>query len=207
MLQITFLRCWTKISNLIPGGIIDTSYQGQELTAIATFVPTGIPCFTTVEVIGGSCSAFYICDTEPWTAPTGGCQSGHTLSDNIEWPADITVDDCFYGLGDLAALSYISPNDVEPRFFPDTCDNVAMNYADQVFLISGDTSKVIRDWTVINWLTFGIWSYQQIITVNCVGCNSFDICDTEPWDSPIGDCASGHTLSGWDRMACGYHDK
>jgi hypothetical protein len=118
---------------------------------------------------------FEICDTNPWCTPIGpNCNFPHTLADDVEWPCDITLDQCGPGLSpdELELNPAVHPNDVRPRITEDGCDLVAVTYEDEVFTITQDACiKVLREWIVIDWCQYvpgtdiGYWEYLQIIKV------------------------------------------
>jgi len=118
----------------------------------------------------------------------------HTLSDDVEWPADIELTTCGLGLepADLALNG--SPNpytipftgqpgqpvslDAYPTIFEGACDNVAVGHSDQVLNFGVDDAclKVLRKWYVIDWCQAdanqdptqpgpGVWHYTQVIKV------------------------------------------
>jgi hypothetical protein len=83
---------------------------------------------------------------------------------DIQWPADITVEECEANLTP-ALTGEVVTND-------DLCSMVAVTYKDQVFNIVEDAcKKILRTWTVIDWCTFdeddpyssGYWQHTQVI--------------------------------------------
>jgi hypothetical protein len=150
-------------------------------------------CFQTISVINSD--PFCIVDTEPWTAANssnpecqvvvnGGSFDGHTTNDDVEWPADITLDGCGLGLlpADLEANGAVNINNVRPRIFEDECDLVGMTYDDtELPITDGACRKVLRLWKVYDWCRFdednfdpndpdtgfeyGYYEYVQIIKV------------------------------------------
>ncbi len=129
---------------------------------------------------------FTICDTEcrdapvkpePWVCYKGG----HTLTDGVEWPCDIMLDDCGYGLSPEELKQHPDPRvrrNAEPEFFDAQCAMLAYTYDDQILNKGKDgCQKIIRTWTVADWCQFeiirrggggefiGLWRYIQIIKV------------------------------------------
>ena len=70
------------------------------------------------------------------------------------------------------------------------CDNLIYTYADQLFNINESTVKVLRTWSVLDWLTGEVSSHTQVIE-NII--NPGLICDYLPNSAEFGDCGSGHT--------------
>jgi len=109
--------------------------------------------------------------------------------DDIEWPLDVTVTECFGNLDpeNLGVNGF-------PVIYDDECSLVAATYVDQVFTFVPDAcEKIIRDWTVIDWCQYeenfpqedpnengiqdGIWYYTQIVKLqNEVG-PTFSSCE------------------------------
>ena len=120
------------------------------------------------QTITAVADTMFICDTLPWDAPVGDCASGHTLDDDIEWPANFTISACNIGLDDLRANADVHPNNVEPQLTFD-CDFYLTVYADQVF-DQDSTTKVLRTWTVLNWLSSSVYTYIQTIIIDVMDC-------------------------------------
>ncbi len=128
-------------------------------------------------------SPFYICDTEAWNTLLLGCDY-HSDEDGVEWPADIELDGCGFGLepADLEANGDVHPNDVRPRIFEDQCDLVGVTKSDiDLPITDGACRKILRTWKVYDWCRFdennfdpnnpqtgfeyGYYEYNQIIKV------------------------------------------
>lgn len=128
---------------------------------------------------------FEICDTECRSEPIGDCASGHTDTDNIEWPCDVEVfmNDTPADWMDpeiLKTVFQIDAMDSEPTIVNYTCDLVAMAYDDVVFQLGGGDYKIERTWTVIDWRTGNIFTYVQIIKSNfgTTGSGCTMVCNT-----------------------------
>lgn len=106
-----------------------------------------------------------ICDTLPWNSPVGDCQSGHTLSDDVEWPADITIHSLFSHPDDLALNAEVQFENIRPRVNHDDCVVNEIAYHDLVTEINDTTLRVERTWEVIDVYSQEHWQYVQIITI------------------------------------------
>ncbi len=122
----------------------------------------------------------------------------NTLAD-VSIPADIDL--AITGLTDTNLQSTLTPenlqnnlgflyNEVYPSWPFYTCDNLFSTYDDLVIDLGEGSYKVIRTWTVLDWLTAELISEVQIIQ-NIVFPGI--ICDFLPNSAPLGDCDSGHT--------------
>ena len=139
------------------------------------------------------------CDTLCRTAPLGDCGSGHTLEDGVEWPCDIFLPNfCYdtsisvYPSPEILRSQYqVDPRDAKPQFPSQGCYLNAILYEDHV-KNTFPNPTIIRTWSAINWLTVEIVEYQQTIYL---AFDTMQICDTQAWDTPEGNCESGHTLS------------
>lgn len=159
----------------------------------------GSSCWGNLVVTSGiGCDpVFEICDTECRGTPVGDCASGHTDQDNVEWPCDLDINmTCdYYNLNYhfspefLEAEGLASPEDAMPQLINGSCYLTSTNYTDLVFL-SAEPKWIKRTWSIIYWNTGQVWSYIQ--RINMLG-SGIEICDTLPWNTPVGDCASGHT--------------
>ena len=95
----------------------------------------------------------------------------------------------------LSQLSGIEEADVFPTYTMTGCSNLAQAYNDVIIEETGGAPfsyKIIREWTVIDWLTGNTYTSVQII--RNYGDEAEYICDTLPRSAPEGDCDSGHTL-------------
>lgn len=180
-----------------PEPIVTLADTNKVLIVTITDLNTGNSCWgELIVVLAPGCDpVFEICDTECRTTPLGDCNSGHTADDNVEWPCDITIIGECESLGlaftpeYLVAEGLAEAGDAFPEIIDEACYLLGTAYDDQVFFSPGMT-HIERSWAIIYWNTGQIWEYTQNIFVMHTG---ILICDTLPWNTPLGDCASGHT--------------
>lgn len=130
-----------------------------------------------------------ICDTLPWNTPFGDCASGHTDSDAVEWPADITVNNSGVSLNALRTNPDVHPNDVEPRLVENCTSAYEITYFDVVTNIDEDTKLIERTWEIHNWVTTTTSAYIQNITLNYDNVNQ--VCAFTYYGEPINDVNMG----------------
>ena len=175
---------------------------GKNLTGKITDPVSNNSCWGTITVVSDECAnSFTICDTKSKCEPLGDCNSGHSDTDNVEWPCNI---DAYVPLNvyknpspeALALYLQVSVNDMKPELIwaNTDCNSISMAYSDLELKISNSNKKILRKWTILNWLTGEYYIYTHIIILNSIA-GECDVCDTLAWNTPIGDCASGHTLS------------
>jgi hypothetical protein len=122
----------------------------------------------------------------------------------ISWPCDFSIESCSvdaYELtpGLLVQNYNIDPDCAEPQLDLLDCHVVGVAYEDSVFEF-GDSIRLIRHWTVVDWVYYnpfaeeGLFEYDQEIIIHQIDADALVICDTEAWNTPTGECASGHTL-------------
>lgn len=189
----------TIIENMVPRPepIVTVDDTNKVLIAQVTDLNTGNPCWgELIVVVATGCDpVFTICDTECHSAPLGDCSSGHTDTDNVEWPCDIVIEtDCHNAELDitpenLLAEGWADAADMEPFIINEYCYTLTKAYYD-VVTTTEEGKLVTRNWAIINWATLEIWEHMQFININIEG---LFICDTLPWNAPLGDCDSGHT--------------
>ncbi len=182
-----------------PEPIVTIDDTNKVFLVVITDLNTGNSCWGELAVtsVNGCDPLFQICDTECRSTPIGDCASGHTDQDNVEWPCDIdiTMTCDYYNLNYVFPPEFLiseglaAPEDANPEIIDASCYLTSTSYFDQIFF-SFDEKWIIRNWSIIYWNTGQIWSYTQ--RINLIAKN-LDICDTLPWNTPIGDCASGHT--------------
>ena len=107
----------------------------------------------------------FICDTLPWNTPVGDCASGHTLDDDVEWPADIVVNSLNITPDNLKHNNNIHPNDVEPLIINDCNDFYEVFYNDETIVNNDSFTIVNRTWTVIYDFNGAVYQYIQKIEV------------------------------------------
>lgn len=182
---------------------VTNSDAGKVLIYEVQHKSSGEKCWGTITAkkSPGCDETFRVCDKTCPNGTPGDCNSGYTNDDNLDWPCNIEVELCGsenafkISPADLVNLHNISPENSQPQVINYNCDVVYMAYIDQSIVIGGIGSpnrRIVRTWTVLNWLTTDIYTYIQFIEVKVV---TPTICDTKPWNTPVGDCASGHTLS------------
>jgi hypothetical protein len=188
--------------NIRPLAILTNADTNQTFLARITDLETNEKCSTEIFVLGipGCDITFNICDTLCHSAPLGDCDSGHTDLDGIEWPCDLVLTDvCPINLRLPTAdqISWMQPDvalDAYPQVTSAFCEDlVFLGYYDKDLESPSPTSRrIMRQWTVLHWPLQKDWNYEQIIDIHF---DITEICDTQPWDAPSGDCASGHTLT------------
>jgi len=161
---------------VVPDNIVSSSYAGTDLYATISNT-LGNSCFTLVTVNGEV-------DCEDFT------------EDNITWPNDISiailgVDTDSLSPASLIEFYEVDPSDAMPTIINYDCEqNIAMTYSDQIITIDNFSFKVVRTWTIFDWISSNDFTHNQII-------DNFPItdfiCDTLPRTAPVGDCDSGHT--------------
>lgn len=182
-----------------PEPIVTIDDTNKVLLCFITDLNTGNSCWGTliVTTVGGCDPNFTICDTECNSTPLGDCASGHTDQDNVEWPCDIEINmTCeYYNLNYVFTPEFLvteglaAPEDASPQLIDGPCYLTGVSYFDQVYF-SFSEKWIIRTWNIIYWNTGQTWTYEQRIDLLPFG---LEICDTLPWNTPVGDCASGHT--------------
>ncbi|MDF1696772.1 MAG: T9SS type A sorting domain-containing protein [Saprospiraceae bacterium] len=126
--------------------------------------PDGIWTFTQI-INTGLDQASLICDFLPRTADVVDCEFGHTLADDVEWPADLSIADYRIEPEELIAFSMVDPMDAEPNFY-NSPDDYEASYVDLLVELNQTSLVIGRVWTVSHE-TFGFtWTYNQSITVD-----------------------------------------
>lgn len=145
----------------------------------------------------GNCGEpFVACDTACRNSPFGDCASGHTADDNVEWPCDLVFNDNCDLFMEQPTPEFLLENnladslEVFPEIINQECFITNMAFEDMVFLL-GNEKRIERKWSIIDWQTAMVYTYIQTIYIYFPG---ITICDTLPWNAPVGDCDSGHTL-------------
>ena len=124
----------------------------------------GIWTFTQT-IYTGIDPASLICDILPRTADVGDCESGHTLDDDVEWPANLEIEDYRISPVELVEFSMVDVLDSEPSFY-NNIDNYEASYVDLLVDLSTTTLTISRVWTVNHVLYDFIWTYNQTIIVD-----------------------------------------
>lgn len=182
-----------------PEPIVTIDDTNKVFVVMITDLNTGNACWGELAVtsVNGCDPVFEICDTKCRSTPVGNCTSGHTDQDNVEWPCDLDINmTCaYYNLNYhfppefLISEGLAAPEDAHPQIIDGSCYLTSTTYVDQIFL-SSNPKRIKRTWSLIYWNTGEVWTFiQQIYLLS----TDLEICDTLPWNTPIGDCASGHT--------------
>ena len=185
------------LGNVVPANVITDAYSGQYL--LATVVNSvGNDCTGLIEVTGTiPCDTFFICDELCRSEPIGDCDSGHTDTDHVEWPCNVTIYAFNVEADSLTPENLINqfgvnPLDASPQIVNYSCPSTLLiNFNDQVIPINPNSYKIVRSWTILDWLTSQTYSYTQLIS-NLP--NTTFICDTESRLSPVTNCEEGHSL-------------
>lgn len=123
-----------------------------------------------------------ICDILPRTADVGDCDSGHTLDDDVEWPADIFIADHRITPDELVNFSSVDMLDASPSFY-NTPTDYTVTYTDFLVGLTTEEITVGRVWLVTNTVYNLTWTYSQeiiiditsfsdLVTVNTAGLRS-----------------------------------
>ena len=107
----------------------------------------------------------FICDILPNDAPIGDCDSGHTDSDDVEWPADIIISDHRIAPTELVAYSGVMVKNSMPIFF-NTPDLYSATYEDLLDSLSQNLLFIERLWTARREGVNQLWSYNQSIVID-----------------------------------------
>lgn len=153
--------------------IVDYTYAGQTLLTTVTDTVTNNSCWGTLQV--ELSDTFFICDTESRCTVIGDCSTGHSAADHVEWPCDLDLfseeDIESANLSVLIQPSTLVDNfgvdtlDIQPNVINYDNDLIACTYVDQVFVLI-DHYKIIRTWTILDWIAGNFYTYNQIIRVN-----------------------------------------
>ncbi len=139
--------------------------------------------YTYTQLIYIATPGLMICDTLPWNAAFGDCTSGHTMDDDVEWPADITVSTLFISPQDLQQNPEVASEDAQPQL-TDSCGGALMNYTDVNFVLDDTTVLVERTWGIYEASTDNTWNYVQEITIQGITGESI-VCVTREDGEPI----------------------
>lgn len=158
--------------------------------------------FSYIQIINVKVSTPTICDTKPWNTPVGDCASGHTLSDAVEWPADITISQGGVSLASLKNNPDVHPNDVEPVLVEYCNNSFQKTYSDQVFNIDAATKKIERTWSIIFWgaSMTNLYTYKQTITIT--GLEQATVCVNTFNGEPVKNVELGFTFGKTGDSGC-----
>lgn len=123
--------------------------------------------YTYVQVINNTVDpSTYICDTLSRLTPIGDCDSGHTDTDDVEWPEDIAVSDHRITPLQLVTISGIDSLDAQPSYYYEP-DLYSATYVDILADLTSTQILLDRNWTVSRNDGNGLaWTYTQTVTVN-----------------------------------------
>ncbi len=124
--------------------------------------------FEHTQIIRATLPGSFICDTQPNNTDVTDCEGGHSDTDDVEWPADIQINDHRLQPDALVQLSEIPFEDSRPIFFNEP-DMYEFDYIDIIDSLSEDFASVFRTWVVSRKDTSLYWLYGQNIGVDKVG--------------------------------------
>lgn len=123
--------------------------------------------YTYHQIIKNEDGSADICDFLPNTAPVGDCDSGHTLDDDVEWPADIFFADHRITPAELQAFSGIPAKDASPIFYNSNASLYKASYVDLLNSLSTTELVLSREWTVTRSDNPNLsWQYTQLLTID-----------------------------------------
>lgn len=121
-----------------------------------------------VQIIKVLKSDSFICDFLPNDAPLGDCASGHTNTDDVEWPADIEIFDHRISPEQLVEHAGVDTKNAEPQFF-NSPSLYSFKYEDLLDDLTTEFLSIDREWTVTRISSPGyVWTYTQSITIDLV---------------------------------------
>lgn len=124
--------------------------------------------FEFVQIIKVEKIDSFICDFLPNDAPLGDCDSGHTDTDDVEWPADISISDHRTTPEELVLHSDIPVINSEPQFF-NSPDLYLSQYEDIVDELTMEILDIDRIWTITRVGSPGyVWNFTQDIRIDLV---------------------------------------
>ena len=120
---------------------------------------------TNTQIIHNITFPGLICDFLPNNTAFGDCESGHTMDDDVEWPADLLdLEDYRIKPGDLELYSMVDPSNSQPVFVNN--ENLyAVDYVDILNELQFNEITVFRIWTVSNGGTV-IANYSQTLVID-----------------------------------------
>ncbi len=101
-----------------------------------------------VQIIRNVVEPQYICDFLPNSAETGTCGSGHSETDDVEWPDDLAISDYRITPSALQTYSGIDFEDTRPIFF-NTPELYKASYEDIIESQTIIEVVINRKWTVL----------------------------------------------------------
>jgi len=171
--------------NPIPNNQLTEAYLGQSLSYKVIDFNTGNSCWGSIVI----------------SDEDSDCEFSGV--DDINWPLELIELDLLNVEAEEVTPEYIANQpdytfaDAYPTIDADSCDLIGIAYSDIVIPSGNFSYKILREFTVIDWINFddpnvGVYTFDQIINNN--NYPAWYICDTLPRSAPLGDCDSGHTL-------------
>ncbi len=182
---------------------VNYSDVGKTYLATVTDTVSQTSCQGQITLIEAACdSVLYVCDTKSRCEPVGQCASGHSIVDDVEWPCDIELFNVPNSLADnpttenLALFMAVNEEDILPQFDVNSCVILGENIVLHDFFEPGNVKLILKKYSYLNWADKAAPAveYTQIIRLHLLQNLDCDICDTKAWNTPIGNCSSGHTL-------------
>jgi len=122
---------------------------------------------TQTQVIENNITLGLICDFLPNSADFGDCESGHTDSDDVEWPDDLMISDYRINPEELVSFSDVDPNDSKP-ILVNNANLYSVEYIDVLNQLEVNLMKVNRVWT-ISTINGNIATYTQKLDIDITG--------------------------------------
>ena len=143
----------------------DTSFKILRTWTVLDWLTADIS--THVQIINNNINPGLICDFLPNSAELGECASGHTDTDDVEWPDDLAIADYRIKPADLIAYSLVDPNDAEPILVNNE-DIYSIDYIDILQQLQVNSITVNRVWTVSS-NGINVATYTQVLQVDISG--------------------------------------
>lgn len=201
-------KCWEEYdldilenNRVRPDNVVSSADVQKNLVARVKDITTNLTCWASIRVIGSSCSQLYICDTKSRCDTVGDCQTGHSLSDDVEWPCDQLIAHVPVHVFNnptpqaLADFTGQHIDELEPFLYngDSLCNQAVSKAYSDTYVTSGGGRLINRMWTVIHWASAQTYSYVQKISMNSPVVQNCSICDYLAWNTPFTDCVGGHS--------------
>lgn len=170
--------------DLVADNLITSDYIGETLLYTVTDVTNENSCWGNILVQDGGVTCTL--DGDDLSYPLATIQ----IADLGLNPAILTPEYLHENYG-------YDWSEIIPTWPVEDCLLVGYSIEDDYFDFGNGTSKIVRNFTVIDWYAYdpatsdGIWYFTQIINIG-IDPGSL-ICDFLPRDAEFGDCESGHT--------------
>ncbi len=122
------------------------------------------------QVLTNSINLGLICDFLPNSTDFGDCDSGHTDTDDVEWPDDLSIADYRILPNDLIAFSQVDLNDSQP-IIVNNASIYTLDYVDILAQLEVNQITVNRVWTIAA-NNVDVATYTQTIVVDITGFSS-----------------------------------